>query len=345
VCTAGRRVAKSGKQDDRHVIETSFVLCAAAAQFMSIAAVLIRAYLVGRRLPTYRPPVTILRPICGMENHIHTTLTSSFAIKYPEFEIVFCVASPVDPAIPIIEQLITNHPEVPSRLLIGEHRISPNPKLNNLVKGWHAARHEFIAMADSNLLLPADYLDQLMAHWDAQTGLVSSPAFGGRPEGIGAELECAFLNSYQARWQFAAAALGAGYAQGKTLFWRRNLLDCVGGIGSLAREPAEDAAATKLVRKMGSKVRLVAKPFEQPLGHRRFSAVWRRQIRWARLRRDTFGGLFALEILSGGHFPLAAAACLAIAEGGIVWTVFAGLLFAWYGAEILLARIFSWPLS
>jgi ceramide glucosyltransferase len=139
--------------------------------------------------------------------------------------------------------------------------------------------------------------------------------------------------------------MGSGYAQGKTLFWHRDLLDHAGGISALAKEPAEDAAATKLVRNVGSKVRLVAKPFEQPLGRRRFSEVWRRQLRWARLRRDTFGGLFALEILSGGLLPLAVAAALGFAEGGIVSTAFAGLLFAWYGAEILLARIFSWPLS
>src|SRR5262249_41967988 len=160
---------------------------------------------------------------------------------------------------------------VPARLLIGEHRISTNPKLNNLMKGWLAARHEFIAMTDSNVLLPVDYLDQLMANWESQADLVSSPAFGGQADGIGAELECAFLNSQQRRWQFAAAAIGAGYAQGKTLFCRRNLLDHAGGIGALGREPAEDAAATKLVRQAGGKVRLVAKPFEQPLGHRGFS--------------------------------------------------------------------------
>jgi ceramide glucosyltransferase len=143
---------------------TSFVLCAAAVQFASIAAVLIRAHLVAARRPRYRPPVTILRPICGIENYLHTTLSSGFAIKYPEFEIIFCIASPVDPVIPLVERLITAHPDVPSRLLIGDHHSSANPKLNNLMKGWHAARHDFIAMADSNLLLPLDYLDQLMAH-------------------------------------------------------------------------------------------------------------------------------------------------------------------------------------
>src|SRR5262245_19432252 len=206
-----------------------FVLCTAAAQFASIAAVLIRAHLLAGRRPACRLPVTILRPVCGIEDHINSTLASGFAIRYPEFEIVFCVASSDDPVIPIGERLITAHPEVSARLLIGEHRISANPKLNNLMKGWLAARHEFIAMTDSNVLLPVDYLDQLMANWESQADLVSSPAFGGQADGIGAELECAFLNSYQARWQFAAAAIGAGYAQGKTLFCP---LDYAGGIGA-----------------------------------------------------------------------------------------------------------------
>ncbi len=326
------------------VLILALVAFAAAAHFASIAAMLVRARLVGGRRPAERPPITIVRPVCGIENHVEETLASAFAIDYPEFEIVFCVASSADPVIPLVERQMAEHPDVPARLLVGDDRVSINPKLNNVVKGWQAARHEFIVMADSNLLLPPDYLDQLMAAWDERTGLVSSPAFGGRPGNPSAELECALLNTYQARWQFAAAACGAAFAQGKTLFWRRQLLDDAGGIRALARQPAEDAAATKIARRAGRKVRLVAKPFEQPLGRRSFSEVWRRQLRWARLRRDTFGGLFALEILSGGFVPLAGAAGLA-AAGVIAWPAFGGFFLLWYGAEIALAGLLGWPLS
>ena len=60
-----------------------------------------------------------------------------------------------------------------------------------------------------------------------------------------AEIECAFLNTYQARWQYLVDSLGWGFAQGKTMLWRRADLDAVGGISALAREVAEDAAATR----------------------------------------------------------------------------------------------------
>ncbi len=58
--------------------------------------------------------------------------------------------------------------------------------------------------------------------------------------GFWGELECAFLDTYQARWQLAADQLGNGFAQGKTLFWRRDILDAAGGPAALGAEMAED---------------------------------------------------------------------------------------------------------
>ena len=155
-------------------------------------------------------------------------------------------------------------------------------------------------MADSNVLMPPDYLDELFATWRADTGLVSSPAIGSRPEGIWAELECAFLNTYQARWQCFADEIGLGFAQGKSMLYRRDLIDAAGGIRALGCELAEDAASTKIVRQQGLRVRVVDRPFPQPLGFRTVAQVWHRQLRWARLRRDTFMLYFLPEIFSGG---------------------------------------------
>src|SRR5438128_1355144 len=80
------------------------------------------------------------------------------------------------------------------------------------------------------------------------TGLVCSPPVGCLPDGVFAELECAFLNTYQARWQCVADSAGYGFAQGKSMLWRRDLLERAGGIRVLASELAEDAASTKVVR-------------------------------------------------------------------------------------------------
>jgi ceramide glucosyltransferase len=199
-------------------------------------------------------------------------------------------------------------------------------------------------MADSNLLLPPDYLAILFARWTPGTGLVSSPPAGVRPEGLWAELECAFLDTYQGRWQLVADAIGNGFAQGKTLFWRRDILDAAGGPVVLGAEMAEDLASTRLVRAAGLKVRLVRAPFRQPIGRRGFAEVWRRQLRWSRYRRMGFPGWFAAEILTGGFLPFLLGLWL-VAAGALPAAVLAGLVVAWYLAELLLARVAGWPAS
>jgi ceramide glucosyltransferase len=245
----------------------------------------------------------------------------------------------------MVQRLIDSHPEVPARLLVGNDRISDNPKLNNVVKGWNAASHPWIVMADSNVLMPADYLQELFGTWATDTGVVSSPAIGSRPEGIWAEVECAFLNTYQARWQCFADDIGVGFAQGKTMLYRRDLIETAGGIRALGSELAEDAASTKIVRRQGLRVRVVNRPFAQPLGRRTAAEVWRRQIRWARLRRDTFMLFFLPELFSGSLPPLAAWTVLAVANDWPLMLALPAFVALWYGAEAALATAAGWQLS
>ncbi len=241
-----------------------------------------------------------------------------------------------------MQRLIAAHPAVAARLLIGDDRPSANPKLNNLVKGWDAARHDWIILADSNVLMPQDYVQRLQARWGADTGLVCSVPIGSRPGNFWAELECAFLNSYEARFEYAADTLGFGFAQGKSMLWRRDIVERGGGIRALGAELAEDAAATKLVRAAGRKVQLVDSPFEQPLGRRTAREVWLRQVRWARLRRMTFPAMFLPELLVGCAFPALAAAIAASQYGIGAVPAVAALLALWLGAELALARIAGW---
>ena len=289
--------------------------------------------------------VSIVRPLCGIENFSQATLASTFKLDHPNYEILFCAAQVMDPVLPLVRRLITDHPAVPARLLLGSDSISTNPKLNNVVKGWEAARHEHIIMADSNVLMPPDYIRRLLAAWDSSTGLVCSPPVGCAPAGVWAELECAFLNTYQARWQCFADSLGLGFAQGKTMLWRRDTLERGGGIRALACELAEDAAATKLVGSQGLRVRVVARPFGQPLGRRTLAEVWQRQIRWARLRRDTFKLFFAVEIFAGAIPPLLAAMLVASTMDWPVVGVTAALACLWYLLEMALAHAAGWHLS
>ena len=288
------------------------------------------------------PPVSLVRPLCGLDNYAADTLRSTFDLDYPHYEILFCVAAANDPVVPLVETLIAEHPSTNARLLIGDDRVSGNPKLNNVVKGWRAARHDWIVLADSNVLMPRDYIRQLFASWRADTGLVASPPVGCCPQGICAELECAFLNTYQARWQYVIDSFGRGFAQGKTMLWRRADLERAGGIAALGKEVAEDAAATKIVRGAGLKVRLLDRPVAQPLGRRSAAEVWNRQVRWARLRRASFIFYFLPEVLSGGLLPIIAATFVAHAIGLPSITSAVAFAALWYGGEMLLAAAGDW---
>lgn len=320
----------------------TFSAAAFSVQFASCGLALYRC----RRRPPQPaprecPPVTLVKPLCGREHFSAETIASSFTIDYPQYEILFCVADGADPVIPLVEQLMAQHPESGARLLIGNDAMSSNPKLNNMAKGFRQARHELIAFVDSNVFTPPDYLNQLVHRLQQGAGMVSAPPVGLMPIGFWAKLECAFLNSYQARMQYAVDTLGMGFAQGKTLFFRRADLDH-GGFQQLAQEPAEDAAATKLMQAKGLNVCL-AGPFAQLVGPRTASQVWKRQVRWARLRRASFPLWFAPEILAGALPPL-----LAFAAGLSTHDAFSPLwllafLAAWYAPELLLARFCGWP--
>jgi len=323
----------------------TFCVLFAAVQITSIAIAIVRLRRkAARRVGDY-PPVSLVRPLCGIDNYATETLRSTFELDYPRCEILFCVADAVDPVLPLIKDLIAAYPTVAARVLIGDDRVSANPKLNNVIKGWRAALHDWVVIADSNVLMPHDYIQRLFASWRADTGLVASPPIGSHPRGFWAEIECAFLNTYQARWQYFVDRFGRGFAQGKTMLWRRADVDRAGGIEALGREIAEDAAATKIVRGAGLKVRLVDRPVAQPLGRRGVREVWNRQLRWARLRRASFFIYFLPEILSGGVLPMICAAILAHALG---WP---GLLFIsafalfWYGSEMVLAAASGWHVS
>ncbi|HPG88552.1 MAG TPA: ceramide glucosyltransferase [Hyphomicrobium sp.] len=299
----------------------------------------------GHPRRTVNEPVTLIRPVCGVDHYDELTLRSTFTIDYPHYNIIFCAARADDAAVPLVRALIAEYPAIDAKLLIGDDRPTANPKLNNIVKGWAAARSDWTAIADSNVLMRPDYLDHLLSAYTPDTGLVCSPPIGSHPVGLIAELECAFLNGYQARWQCAADAIGFGFAQGKSMLWRRDVLDAVGGIVALGSEIAEDAAATKIVRAQGLNVRLVDHPFEQPLGPRALAAVWNRQVRWARLRRATFAPFYVPEVLTGSALPIACGVMSAETLDVDSLQAFAILIAIWYGAEAIVTRSAGWHMS
>ncbi len=295
--------------------------------------------------PQRWPPVSLIIPVAGLEQSEIETALSAFGIRYPNFELLFCALDDDEPRLASLRQRIAASPEVKAKLLLGRACVSAHPKLDNMEKGWTAAHAEMIAIVDGNVAVPPDLVDRLLAVWDGSTGLSCSPPIGVNPSGLWAEVECAFLNTLQARWQLSADCLGAGFAHGKAMLLHRDLLVERGGLRGLSIEVADDSALTKIVRAAGLKVRLVDRPFEQPLGRRNMAQVWSRQLRWAQFRRQSFPFVFVCEWLTTLATPLLAGLGLASLVGwSIGWTLLS-IAAAWYGVEAALALAVGWPWS
>ena len=126
----------------------TFCIAVSAVQITSIAIAIARLRRSASDKRSFNhPPVSLVRPLCGIDNYAAETLRSTFELDYPCYEILFCVASAKDPALPLVKSLIATYPKAAVRLLIGDDRVSTNPKLNNVVKGWRAAAHQWIVIA------------------------------------------------------------------------------------------------------------------------------------------------------------------------------------------------------
>ena len=317
---------------------------------MNLISVVIMAGRCRARLrnlppPSDAPSVSIIRPLKGVEAFSEEILRATFQLDYPDYELIFCVQSGDDPVIPLVKRLMDEYPGRDARLLIGDDRISVNPKLNNCAKGWDAARFDYVILADSNALPPTDYVQTMLAAFRDDTALTVSMPIGSRPASFWALVECAILNTFQARWQYGAESIGRGFAQGKNMVWRRDILDQAGGIRALGSEVAEDAAATKIVRARNMRVRLVDMPFEQPLGDRSAQEVYARHARWSRLRRATFPSYYAPEIMNGSFVAVISGAFAAQDFGLDPLLVGITIISILHGSELILAKICGFVLD
>lgn len=278
------------------------------------------------------PPVSVLVPMRGLDPELDVNVEALFSQTHPQLEIVFAVADPADAAIPLVRRIMAAHPERPSRLLIGDVEIGRNPKVQNLFRAYDLALHDFVLMCDSNVQLRPDAVAAMVAQFAPDVGMVSAVPVAVRPRNFVAELECAMLNGYGARWQSAAAALGLGVAVGKILFVRKADLDRAGGLAMAAAHPCEDRAIDGALRRVGRRVIMAHETVDYPIGVRRFRDFWSRHQRYMWCRRAFSGFVFFIEPVLGG-----AVASLA---GGLFWGAVAGAAAGWLAAVATLAGWF-----
>jgi ceramide glucosyltransferase len=310
-------------------------------------AVVSAAGFVRRRVaPLASPePVSVLKPLHGVEPGLHANLCSFVDQDYPAPQVVFGVRSAGDPAVPIARAVMAERPDADTALVIDPAAHGSNLKVANLENMLPSARHDILVMADADMRVDPRYLAAVTAPLrDPAVGLVTCLYTGRSAGGLWSQLGAMQINYGFLPSALTGAALGTGDGCfGATLALRREMLDRIGGFAPLRDELADDHRLGAAVRASGGKVVLAPYLVENVVAEPSFGALWRHELRWARTARAMVPIGFAGSIVTHA-VPIAL--ILAAATGFEWWACALALLtLALRGAvAVALARILDLPM-
>jgi ceramide glucosyltransferase len=257
-------------------------------------------------------PISVLKPVAGIDDGLEANLRTFFAQDYPRYEIVFGVQGEEDPALDLLRKLMRDHPEVDARVVVHDGGRGINPKVSNLRAMLTAARHDLVVVSDSNIRVHPLYLGEMQAEVARPAvGLVTSLFAGVGEKTLGALVENAHLNATVVAGVVVPTELfGHPIAVGKSMMFRRSLIDKIGGLESVAYVLAEDYVIGRMFHEAGFDVRLCPTPVANVIARSTLSSFFRRQLRWnmIRLRLQPFP--FLLEPLTVPLFTAAIALLL-----------------------------------
>lgn len=271
------------------------------------------------QLPAHSPPVSILKPLKGTDPEMYECFRSHCLQNYSDFEIIFGVSDPQDPAIDAVERLRAEFPQHNIRLIHCERNLGSNTKVSNLVQMLPHARHEHRIVNDSDIRVPPDYLRRVLAPLaDPKTGLVTCPYRGVASSTLGSKLESLGISTDFIPGVLVARTIeGIKFGLGSTLAFRRSDLSAVGGFEALVDFLADDYHLGNRLAALGKSVELsdvVVDSFLPPYTMRGF---FNHQLRWARTVKDArFWGYVGTGITFGLPWALLALAFSA----GAIWT-------------------------
>jgi len=306
-------------------------LAVAGIGYFLAAMIAARVLLASRRtrLAAFTPGVSILKSLKGLDPGMIDAFRTHCRQSYTgEFELLFGVSSPADPAAAAVEQLQREFPERSIRLIECPLRLGTNGKVSTLAQLEPHARYDFLLINDSDITVGPHYLERVMAsftqdpraqpHNPQPVGLVTALYRGHARGGLASRLEALGIAT-----DFQAGVLlskmiegGMRYGLGSTLAIRREALDMVGGLAPLVDYLADDYELGARVAQAGYRVELCAEVVETAIAAYGWRGFVDHQLRWARTVRDArpwgYAGLLfthglalaLLNMLASGLSPL-----------------------------------------
>jgi ceramide glucosyltransferase len=284
-------------------------------------------------------PISVLKPVRGLDHDAYAHFTSFCRQSYPEFEILFAVADADDPAIPVIKRLIEEFPGQAIRLVIGGPGIGPNSKVNKLCWLAREARHELLVVSDSDVTAPPDCLRALAEPFrDSRVGLVTCLYRGASDGSLTSNLEAIGISTdFIPGVLMARRFEGMGFALGATIAVRRSTLTTIGGFEALVDYCADDYELGRRVAATGHRVELSACTVSTSCAARTTSAFLKHQLRWAVTIRHARPWGYLGRLVTTQGLPTSLAAAL-IAQSIPVAT-------AYLSAYVFLRLALSWTMA
>ena len=270
--------------------------------------------------PQSLPPVTILKPLKGVDPEIYEGFRSHCLQDYPEYEIIFGVSDAADPAVASVEQLQREFPERAIRLVICSDILGANVKVSNLEQMVQLARYDRLIVNDSDIRVERDYLRRVIAPLaDERVGMVTCLYRGVAAPTLGSQLEALGISTDFCAGVLVAQQIEGGlhFGLGSTLAFRRKDLDRIGGFRSIVDFLADDYELGRRIADLGLKVILSDVVVETHLPAYDLRGFVDHQLRWARGLRDVrLGGYIGLASTFGLLWGL----LNVIATRGALWS-------------------------
>jgi ceramide glucosyltransferase len=295
-----------------------FVLCLRSA----------RAFLRDMRQPQpeFTPPVSILKPLRGVDPQMYESFRSHCLQDYPEHEIIFGVGDPDDPAVEAVHRLMQEFPQRQIQLVVCPQVLGNNRKVSNLVQMLAQAKYGHILINDSDIYVTPDYLRRVMAPFARpQVGMVTCPYRGTAANTLGSRLESIGISTDFIAGVLAARQIenGIHFALGSTLAMSRTALEAIGGLQPLVDYLADDFELGVRIAKAGYEVVLAGVVVETHLPAYSFRQFFDHQLRWSRSTRDSRKWGYMGLLLTFG-LPWAMIAVILSGAAWWSWMVLAG---------------------
>jgi ceramide glucosyltransferase len=261
------------------------------------------------------PPVSILKPLCGLDDELAVNIERFALLPYPSYELLLGVRSTSDAAYPVAVAAARRWPRR-VRVVLQDGEPGANPKVNQLCTLAAAARHDILVVSDSNVRVDGGYLWEIAAALaDESVGLVTHPVVGAGEARLGSLLDNLHLASSVGAGMVGAHRVAKkSIVVGKSMALRRRDLDALGGFESVADVLAEDYVMGKRVAELGKRVAMAHRPVCNVSIDRRVKDFFARYRRWSVIHRQAVGGwIYAGQILLN---PVAIAAVAFVSAPG-----------------------------